>query len=137
MNRVVVLIDGFNFYHSIRDIQNTLGVCYKWLDVYSLCNSFCQLIGRDARIEKVYYFTALATHLNNLEIIQRHKDYIRCLEETGISIEYGRFKRKDISCPACNTEFVRHEEKETDVRIATKVCHVFACNECDTIIIVS
>jgi len=137
MNRVIALVDGFNLYHSIKDIQRDVGVCLKWLDIYSLCKSYTHLVIRNANLEQVHYFTAFATHLNDRDAINRHKDYITCLEETGVLVEYGRFKPKDINCPNCKTSFIRHEEKETDVRIATKICHLLACDMCEAILLMT
>ena len=137
MSRLIVLVDGFNLYHSIRDIQHNFGVCLKWLDIYSLCKSYGHLVINDAQLVEVHYFTALATHLSDPTAVDRHKDYITCLEETGILVEYGRFKPKDIYCTNCKTWFVRHEEKETDVRIATKVCHLLQKDMCDAILLLT
>ena len=137
MSRVIALVDGFNLYHSIKDIQLDIGVCLKWLDIYSLCKSYIPLVIRNANLTQVYYFTALATHLNDPAVIARHKAYITCLEATGVITEYGRFKPKDVICPACNTSFVKNEEKETDVRIATKICHLLGCKMCEAILLVT
>ena len=37
----------------------------------------------------------------------------------------------------CGKSFVRHEEKETDVAMATKLLEVIVTNECDTAILVT
>ena len=39
MNRVVVLVDGFNLYYSICDAVNDTGASLKWLDLKGLCES--------------------------------------------------------------------------------------------------
>ena len=137
MNKVSVLVDGFNLYHSIKDIQRDHDRNLRWLDIRSLCSSYLHLISKDATIENIYYFTAFAIHLNDSSVISRHRNYIECLQDTGIIVEYGRFKPKSITCSNCHSTFIKHEEKETDVRIATKVCHLLAKDECDTILLVS
>lgn len=65
MNRVTFLIDGFNLYHSIRDLGRYEKLHVKWLNIYSLCSSFLYLIGKDANLAEIYYFSAFADHLND------------------------------------------------------------------------
>ena len=139
MNRTIFLIDGFNVYHSIKQLRNDWGRSALWLDLNSLCNSFLSIIGGEATFKKIYYFSAFATHLINSHpnIVKDHKDYIKCLEATGVVAEMGRFKPKDITCPVCANAFVRHEEKETDVAIAVKLCELLFNDECDTVVIVT
>lgn len=138
MNRTTFLVDGFNVYHSVIDIsRDFIGLRVKWLNIHSLCSSFLYLISKDARLEHIYYFSAFAFHLNDPDVILRHKNYIKCLKATGIRTELGRFKRKEIKCPHCNKEIERHEEKETDVAIGTKVFEVLFNNDCDTVVLMT
>lgn len=137
MNRTSFIVDGFNLYHSIVDIQRDFHICTKWLDIHSLCSSYLHFIGNNANLEHVFYFSALATHLNNPSIIQRHQNYIECLKATGINCELSRFKPKSIGCPNCRHIIVRHEEKETDVAIATKLFELLHGNMCDTVVLMT
>lgn len=135
--RTIFLIDGFNLYHSIVDIARYCnGLNVKWLNIYSLCKSHLHLIGKDATIESVYYFSALAYHLNDLDVIARHKTYIKCLRETGVEEQLSRFKRKPIYC-SHGGQIIRHEEKETDVAIASKMLEVLFKDECDSVVLVT
>lgn len=147
MNRTSFLIDGFNLYHSVRDIQRDFGLRTKWLDIYALCKSFLQWVGDNAVIQNIYYFSAYAYHLNDPDIIERHETYIKCLRDTGIKDEMSRFKEKEITCPKynphaitcedCNGRILRHEEKETDVSMAIKLYELFSTNACDTAVLVT
>jgi len=137
MNCASFIVDGFNLYHSIVDIQRDLHICTKWLDIFSLCSSYLHFIGNNANLEYVFYFSALATHLNDPGVIQRHQNYMECLKATGINCELSRFKPKNINCPNCNHVIVRHEEKETDVAIAAKLFELLHCNMCDTVVLVT
>ena len=105
MNRTVFLIDGFNLYHSTRDARRDLGgKSTKWLNIRALCESHLYTISKDARLNEVYYFSALAKHLEAIDpdMILRHKTLIRCLEDTGVKVELAKFKRKpDFRCPSC------------------------------------
>jgi len=138
MNRVTFLVDGFNLYHSTRDIaRHCQGLRVKWLNIFALCKSYLYMTGKRATLEHIYYFTAYAYHLNDPGVIQRHRDYVRCLESTGITPEFGRFKPKDINCPHCKKQITRHEEKETDVAIGAKLFEILHENECDTVVIIT
>ena len=135
--RTTFLIDGFNIYHSVLDIETRTGLKVKWLNYFSLCSSYLHIIGEDATLEAVYYFSALAYHLHDPGIISHHEDYIRCLETTGVEVRLGRFKPRDIKCPLCRGTFTRNEEKETDVAIASKMLEVLAKDECDYVVLVT
>ena len=139
MNRVAFLIDGFNVYHSILDLKRRTRCSTKWLDLASLCRSYIYLFGKDAHIAAIYYFSAIPYYLTSQSPgkIRRHKDYIACLESTGICVELGRFKEKYIFCDRCKRRVLKHEEKETDVTLAIKVVEVFLNNICDIAVIVS
>jgi len=140
MNRVTFLIDGFNLYHSVRTAQYHLdGVSTKWLDIKSLFKSYLHLFGKDAELEEIYYFSALATHLEatNPDVTKRHRDYIQCLHESGIITEIHRFKRKTVWCSTCRRDHVKFEEKETDVAVAVKLFELFYRDKCDTITLVT
>ncbi|MBM4176198.1 MAG: NYN domain-containing protein [Ignavibacteria bacterium] len=76
MNRVIFLIDGFNLYHSIVEASKDLnGASTKWLNLNSLCNSFLHIVGGKAQLQKIYYFSALATHLIHYspDKVEKHK----------------------------------------------------------------
>ena len=138
MNRVCFIIDGFNLYHSIKDIaKDNNGLCLKWLNIYSLCSKYLYLLGNNAQIEKIFYFTALAHHLNNQAIIDRHENYIKCLEDFGIEVIRGNFKSKRVHCILCDRDFTKHEEKETDVAISSKVLELLYEKACESIVIVT
>lgn len=135
--RTIFIIDGFNLYHSVVDIgKEDIGCNVKWLDIFSLCKSYLPLIDKYATIESVYYFSALAYHFNDPDVIKRHKDYIKCLRETGISVQLSRFKEKTIT-DSQGRKSIRHEEKETDVAIASQLFEVLHTGICDCVVIVT
>ena len=73
------------------------------------------------------------------DITNRHKAFLRCLEDTGVIVELRRFKKKTIKWPhpQCGRTFVKHEEKETDVAIALKLIEIFLTNKCDVAVLVT
>lgn len=134
MNRVIFLVDGFNLYHSVVEASlNLRATSTKWLDIRSFCRSYLPALGKDATEEQIYYFSALAEHLihSDSDTVNRHKSYIECLKSTGIVVELGRFKAKEIHLTICKSKILRHEEKETDVAISTKLFEVCFYNLCD------
>ncbi len=140
MKRVTFLIDGFNLYHSVKDAANQLGVrSLKWLNISKLCSSYVYLFGKDAVLHDIYYFSALAKHLMQYDPgkVKRHEDYITCLNSTGIKVELAIFKRKNIQCPYCDRNIVRHEEKETDVALAVKLLELLILDLCDVVVLVT
>jgi uncharacterized LabA/DUF88 family protein len=149
MNRTVFLLDGFNLYHSTRDAsRHSGGRSTKWLDIRGLCNSYLHMVGNGAQLQDVYYFSALATHLESADPgkVHRHEAFISCLEDTGIKIEMGQFKRKrDFGCPSCGKSRCGHcgsrlkhyEEKETDVSIAAKLLELVFTDACESLVLVT
>jgi uncharacterized LabA/DUF88 family protein len=140
MNRTNFIIDGFNIYHSVVDASKHLqGASTKWLNLYSLCESYLHIIGNNAKVENIYYFSALATHLSSVapQKIEKHKTFIRALKETGVIVELVRFKPKKVWCDKCNSHILKHEEKESDVAIASKLLEVLILDECDSVVLIT
>lgn len=140
IQRVSFVVDGFNVYHSVKDSQRAIGSGpLKWLDLVALCRSYLHTFGREARLEKVYYFSALATHLQaqDPDVVRRHKTFIDALKARGAVVHLGQFKAKDIWCPRCQQSFRGHEEKETDVSIALKLVELAVTNACEIAALVS
>ena len=96
-------------------------------------------MGRDARLKEVYYFSALAKHLESVkpEVTQRHRAYIKCLRATSVRVELSRFKKKWVRCDSCGHYTKRHEEKETDVAIAAKLLGLFILDQCDSAVLMT
>lgn len=138
--RVTFLIDGFNLYHSLCNAQFDLGgQPTKWLNIKSLCKSYLHLFGREASLQDIYYFSALATHriARDPDVIVRHEKFISCLKNERIRIDLSRFKSKDIKCPKCGHNYLKYEEKETDVKLALKLLELFIEDSCDLVVFVS
>src|SRR5206468_10976805 len=103
-NRTTFIVDGFNLYYSVEDAARQLGLGSrgtKWLDLRKLCASYLHVIGGGATLQTIYYFSALAKHLEAAkpDVTLRHKTYVRALESTGVIVQLSRFKAKDVRCP--------------------------------------
>jgi uncharacterized LabA/DUF88 family protein len=139
-NRVVFLVDGFNVYHSAKVAAADLGgASTLWLDLRSLLSSYISLFGRDAVLSDIYYFSALARHIDSKRpgTTKKHQDYMDCLTSTGVKIRLGRFKYKTIWCGGCKRMNVHFEEKETDVALSLTIMKLFHFDSCDTVVLVT
>ena len=107
--------------------------------IKALCDSYLHIIGNGASLTNIYYFSALAKHLESTdsEITRRHRTYLDCLRSTGVRVELFRFKEKKFWCNHCRNIIIRHEEKETDVAIAVRLFESFYTDESDTVVIMS
>ena len=137
--RVSFFVDGFNLYHSIRDVEKIIKSKVRWLDLTSLLTSYLEHLPIDAIIQDIYFFTAIRNHVVkiNPESVQRHQTYIKALESSGIQIIKGKFKRGQNFCKSCKKLNEKYEEKETDLHIAIKIIEMAMTNGLDAIVIVS
>jgi uncharacterized LabA/DUF88 family protein len=130
------LVDGFNLYHSIIEaLEIQPAASMKWLDLLALCRSYLSAIGRDATLERIFYFSALPEW--RPDKMARQAIYVAALKTTGVEVQLGRFKEKEAMCFSCGATFKRHEEKETDVAVAVKLMELFLLNACDTVVLVT
>lgn len=135
--RVLVLIDGFNYYHKLKNYQKNNAVCVKWLDYMSLLKAAIKshLKTEEFSVE-VIFFSAIATH-RSIESQVRHKNYLKALKLSGIQVILGEFKEKYIApCSDCKQKtqtekILKHEEKHTDVNIAITLLEKAMKNEFD------
>lgn len=111
MNRVCAYIDGFNFYHAVKDLKKPH---LKWVDLYKLCLQFAPRSQYD--LHTVYYFSAFATWRPGP--YARHRAYVKAQDASGVTVVMGNFKEKYRRCYSCGHKWTAHEEKETDVNIA-------------------
>jgi uncharacterized LabA/DUF88 family protein len=140
IDRTIFLVDGFNLYHSVVIASNDMGgKSTKWLNIRALCESYLHLFGQDSRYEGIYYFSALAHHMNikDPNTVIRHQIFIDCLKDTGVKENLARFKEKEILCKKCHQFFKRHEEKETDVALSIKLIELLWQNQCDTAVLIT
>lgn len=146
-NRVLVLIDGFNYYHKLKEYQDKYNKCVKWLNYKSLVQSW---LSEDDDINslQIYYFSAIA-HWRGTQSALRHKTYIRALENSGINVILGEFKQKkthrckdnekcvNCTCVPDRKKLIRHEEKNSDVNLAITLIEKSIKKEFDKCFILS
>jgi uncharacterized LabA/DUF88 family protein len=129
MRRVVVYVDGFNLYHAIDNLRRPH---LKWLDLRGLAES---LLRPDEQVKAVKYFSAYATW--KPDAFARHRAYVEALKSRNVEVVLGQFKQKPRRCRQCRTVWMSHEEKETDVQIATHMVADALTGEVDRLILVS
>lgn len=71
--KILVLIDGFNYYHKLTLYQKRHNICVKWLDYMSLLNAAIKSHLKTEEFElEVIFFSAIATH-RGLDSQIRHR----------------------------------------------------------------
>jgi uncharacterized LabA/DUF88 family protein len=120
MTRIIAYVDGFNLYHAIHDLKRP---ALKWLDLNALVLSLAR---SGETVTEVNYFSAYATW--RPDAYQRHIEYVKALEHVGVKCMMGHFKSKQLTCKSCGAGWTKHEEKETDVHIASRIV-VDACED--------
>jgi len=157
--RVSFLVDGFNLYHCIRAAEKVTSLRpLRWLDLRALCATLVSSgFGPGAWLEGVYYFSALAHHLQRPDVVRRHRAFLEALEDRGVHISLARFKKKTTRASLSRCQFFLpgkrrklklpfsrvlvavkgFEEKETDVAIAVKMLELAHSGRTDCLVLMS
>lgn len=131
LQRTVSLIDGFNLYHAISSLKRPE---LKWVNLKILSGIFIN--SSNEQLDEVFYFSAYADHVA-APILIAQKAYIKALQSASVHPILGYFKKKDRKCPSCNHKWVGHEEKETDVNIASYLIDLAYQNVFDRALVIS
>ena len=140
--RTICYVDGFNLYYGIKDAGLTH--C-KWLDIRAMASALVQLpfvlAGTKyftARISGNHPATTPEKAHDREAARQRQATYLEALETiTHLDVFEGQYYLKRDYCRACKADFLRPEEKMTDVCIATEVVADAFLNRFDSAVIVS
>ena len=131
MQRVIVYIDGFNLYYGLRERQWRR---YYWLDIHRLAEN---LLRSHQKLIAVRYFTTRIAPRPKAKR-RRQDTFIEALETLpDLTIHFGRFLSKEITCKKCGKTRQTYEEKMTDVNIAIELLCDAQDDLFDTAIIVS
>lgn len=128
--RTVFFIDGYNLYHGVDKLNEDH---LKWLDLRELCQIFAPSGSHD--IKDVLFFSAHPKWRK--EEYHNHMKYVEALKSVGVTTILGKFKEKEGHCHSCESTWVAHEEKETDVNIALHILKGAFQNEYDKAVIIS
>ncbi|MBP3762306.1 MAG: NYN domain-containing protein [Bacteroidales bacterium] len=128
--KVIVYVDGFNFYYGLK--SNPRWKRYYWLDMVSLFEKFLR---PNQELVCVKYFSARP---ENVDKSQRQNAFFQANQENPrFKLILGKYLKKEIKCFGCGRTIYTHEEKESDVRIATQIVNDANLHNCDVAIVVS
>ncbi|MDH7463713.1 NYN domain-containing protein [Chitinophagaceae bacterium 26-R-25] len=127
--RICIYVDGFNFYYGLKSKGWKK---YYWLDVVKFFETF---IKPYQELIEVTYFSARPLNADQ----RKRQDLFFSVngENSKFQLELGRFLPKKIKCNKCGGLHETFEEKETDVKIATKMIQDVVNDKCDITILVS
>ena len=129
------LFDGFNLYHSLRQSEADSGRKLRWLDLASLARNHQYIMGKDAELAELHYFTAIPHHFQGQapETLERHRTYLRAITSGPLwcRVHLGHFQPRRLS------EGRLWEEKGTDMAIATQVMRACVRHERPSLVVVS
>lgn len=132
--RVIVYIDGFNFYYGLRDIsrKDKNWKKFYWLDVVRF---FEKMLKPNQELIEVVYFSARPHDVN----ASKRQDTFFTANKLNpkFKLILGKYLKKSILCKNCGHTIPSYEEKETDVRLATQIINDVYKDRCDISIIVS
>lgn len=130
IERVLVYVDGFNFYNGLM----SAGWGHlRWLDYHAL---LLRRIREGQELVALKFFTAMVNH--QPEKVKRQRAYLLALEKhSGIEPIFGSFEKRDARCDKCGRWYRFHQEKRTDVAIATHLIADAYTNKFDIAYLVS
>lgn len=141
-NRVIIYIDGFNLYHGLRDAGWR---SVYWLNISALGQN---LLKPNQTLVFTKYFTSRITgpkpadspakQQRLREKRQRQTDYLDALATLpDLRIYEGHYLAKEQCCRSCGAQWTAHEEKMTDVSIATEMLMDAFHDAFDTALLIS
>jgi len=111
MIRIQCFIDGFNLYHAVDKLR---APHLKWFNIPDLMKNFIDPTVH--QINDIFYFSAYANWLPDAR--SRHEQFVEANRCLGVEPIMSQFKEKNRDCRNCGQQWLAHEEKETDVKIA-------------------
>lgn len=135
--RVIVYIDGYNFYYGINSVWRK----YLWLDLHRFSKS---LLLKGQQLIAVKYFTTRIR--NNPGKSKRQSAFLDANASIGL-VEFfeGYFDKQYVTCSQCNERvdcrkcgkrFRKYTEKQTDVNLTTEIIADAFLNKMDVAILV-
>lgn len=133
VERVVAYIDGFNLYFGLKSKRWKR---FYWLDVRALSHSLLKL---NQQLVAVKYFTSrVSASPTDPDQVRRQNTYLEALSTLPDTVVfYGHYLAKPIRCHSCGSQWVKHDEKMTDVNIATEMLADAFQDRFDTALLIS
>jgi uncharacterized LabA/DUF88 family protein len=132
MSRVISYIDGFNLYFGLRAKGWRK---YYWLDLPAMSSA---LLKPGQQLEHCHYFTARVNSMGHSQSKNRQSLWLDALSTmTNLTVHEGHYLAKQQHCKSCGAQWTSHEEKMTDVNIATQLLLDAFDNRFDTALVIS
>jgi uncharacterized LabA/DUF88 family protein len=130
LKRVLVLVDGLNLFHALKELDPEK----ENVDLLGLC----QTLVRDPNqvISEIIYFTSITKHLGS-KVRDQQAQYLLRLVASGVHVKLGEFRSQSITCSECRSKFWAHQEKRTDVALASELIKQAFTNRCELIYLFS
>lgn len=115
--RVIAYLDGFNLFFGLKSKGWKQ---FYWLDIRAAVQA---LLLPQQQLASVKYFTSRvsAAHGDPAQA-RRQATYLEALATLpGTSLYFGHYLSKAVQCHACGSQWQKHDEKMTDVNIATEL----------------
>ena len=132
--KVIVYVDGFNFYYGLKTIsqRDRRWKKFYWLDVVDF---FSKMLPEKQELVEVNYFSA---RIHDVDAAKRQDLFFSANKlNTKFHLILGKYLKKEMTCNNCGNTIYTYEEKETDVRIATRMINDVQKKQCNITIIVS
>jgi uncharacterized LabA/DUF88 family protein len=132
--RVIVYVDGFNFYYGLKSMatKDKKWKKFYWLNVVAF---FQKMMTDKQELIEVNYFSARP---HDMPASKRQDLFFSANKlNPKFHLILGKYLKKEIICKKCGNLIHSYEEKETDVRIATQMINNVQKEQCDITIIVS
>lgn len=134
--RVVFYIDGFNFYHGLRQAarQDATWRQFYWLDFIKFANQF---ISDQEELLLVKYFSA--TPLDDDKARRQSALFKANKQLHGDRVQFvlGKYYNKPIRCNHCKQRFEIAEEKRTDVNLSVHLVSDCALDKTDVFVLIT
>jgi len=140
--RVIAYVDGFNLYFGLKDSSYKR---FYWLNIQDMV---LMLLREHQELVLTKYFTARISGPEKVDSSKAAQDleakrrrqaiFLEALETLDeFIIFYGHYLREKIECFSCGHVWNNHEEKMTDVNIATEMLTDAFEDKFDTSLLVS
>jgi len=115
--RVIAYIDGFNLYFGMRGLHWSR---YYWLNLPLMA---ANLLKPGQRLVQTKYFTTrVSGSPKDPDKPKRQNTYLEAIQTLpNVGIFYGHYLSREVTCLRCGARWTTHDEKMTDVNIATEL----------------
>lgn len=115
--RVIAYIDGFNLYFGLKEKGWNR---FYWLNLQGLAESL--LLSDQKLVLTKYFTTRVSGTVKDPDKPRRQNTFIEALQTLpDFEIFYGQYLELPVNCFRCGNTWQTHEEKMTDVNIATEL----------------